>query len=150
MVPIAGYLSPVIGLMFPKTLLPAQFWSLRQRRDYMFQARRGHGDSVNRTLFCFTTAVGLSSTPQRLQLLLCCGGLTRFLLASTSWAIRLNQAEILFACRCHFFRPALAMALIDAPETLLASSITDPRGGSSYFCVCADVDNRGVCKTLYI
>lgn len=35
--PIAGYLAPAIGFIFPKTLLPPQFWSSPQRLHFMLE-----------------------------------------------------------------------------------------------------------------
>lgn len=37
--PIAGYLAPAIGFIFPKTLLPPQFWSSPQRLHFMLEVR---------------------------------------------------------------------------------------------------------------
>lgn len=35
--PIAGYLAPAMGYIFPKTLLPPQFWSSPQRLHFMLE-----------------------------------------------------------------------------------------------------------------
>ncbi|CAM9845470.1 unnamed protein product [Discosporangium mesarthrocarpum] len=36
-IPVIGYLAPYLGLRYPKTLLPAQFWSLEQRKEFVAQ-----------------------------------------------------------------------------------------------------------------
>lgn len=36
-VPFAGNLAPVVGFLYPKALLPTQFWSSSQRHHYMLQ-----------------------------------------------------------------------------------------------------------------
>lgn len=36
-VPIVGYLGPILGVLYPKVLLPAQFWTSSQRLEYMLQ-----------------------------------------------------------------------------------------------------------------
>lgn len=39
-VPFAGNLAPVVGFLYPKALLPTQFWSSSQRHHYMLQVRK--------------------------------------------------------------------------------------------------------------
>lgn len=39
MIPIVGTLAPLVSLVFQKALLPAQFWSWSQHRNYMMQVK---------------------------------------------------------------------------------------------------------------
>ncbi|CAM9508757.1 unnamed protein product [Ascophyllum nodosum] len=47
-VPIIGYVGPAVGFFFQKTLLPAQFWTSRQRLEFMVQ------DAINQEVFSFS------------------------------------------------------------------------------------------------
>lgn len=47
--PIAGYLAPAIGFIFPKTLLPPQFWSSPQRLHFMLEVSQRAEKNHHRT-----------------------------------------------------------------------------------------------------